>query len=145
MIFQDSKTTFLATHNNTQKQMQTAKKFLGILLIWKHILKAGFHWWRSWSRNSLWTGSLFGEKNTSRGKVLCSNKRPVHRLESWECSWPSENKKSSCKRSHKCSGIRVRRIRTFPFLSTPFTLRRLHFAYELVKTTLSWLEVEVEG
>ena len=62
MIFQDSKTTFLATHNNTQKQMQTAKNFLGILLIWKHILKAGFHWWQSGSCNSLWTGSLFGEK-----------------------------------------------------------------------------------
>ena len=46
----------------TQKQMQTAKNFLGILLMWKHILKAGFHWWQSGSRTSLWTGSLFGEK-----------------------------------------------------------------------------------
>ena len=89
--------------------------------MWKHILKAGFHWWQSWSRNSLRTGSLFSKrkKNARRGKVSCSNNRPVHRLESWECSWPSENKKSSCKRSHKCNGIGVRRIRTFPFLSTP--------------------------
>ena len=130
-----------------QKQMQTAKTFLGILLMWKHILEAGFHWWQSGSRNSLWTGSLFGEKKKKRrrGKVPCSNKRPVHRLESWECSWPSENKKSSCKWSHKCNGIGVRRIRTFPFLSTLLTLCHLHSTYELVKSTLSWLEAEVEG
>ena len=133
----------ITTHKSKQ-----LKIFLRILLMWKHILKAGFHWWQSWSCNSLRTGSLFSKKkkkNARRGKFPCSNKRPVHRLESWECSWPSENKKSSCKRSHKCNGIGVRRIRTFPFLSTPLTLRHLHSAYELVKTRLSWLEAEVEG
>ena len=131
----------------TTLKSKQLKIFLRILLMWKHILKAGFHWWQSWSHNSLRTGSLFSKrkKNTRRGKVPCSNKRPVHRLESWECSWPSENKISSCKRSHKCNGIGVRRIRTFPFLSTSLTLRHLHSAYELVKTRLSWLEVEVEG
>ena len=36
--------------------------------MWKHILKAGFHWWQSWSRNSLRTGSLFSKRKKTRGE-----------------------------------------------------------------------------
>ena len=47
----------ITTHKSKQ-----LKIFLRILLMWKHILKAGFHWWQSWSRNSLRTGSLFSKR-----------------------------------------------------------------------------------
>ena len=51
-------------------------------------------------------------------------------------------KNRSRKRSHKCDGIGVRRIKTLPFLPTPSLTGS---AYDLVKTRLSESDAEAEG
>ena len=61
------------------------------------MLKAGFHWWRS--------------RSQSRRR----NPKSAHNLVKIK-NW-----------SHKHDGIRVRRIRTFPFLPTPLTTPSLAF------------------
>ena len=61
------------------------------------MLKAGFHWWRSWSRSR--------KRNPKSAYDLV-------KIKNW---------------CHKHDGIRVRRIRTFPFLPTPLTTPSLAF------------------
>ena len=79
------------------------------------MLKAGFHWRRSRSQS-----------RRRNPKSACD----LVKIKNW---------------SHKRDGIRVRRIRTFPFLPTPLMFRRLRSAYDLVKTRLSESEAEAQG
>ena len=93
-----------STHQNIMQEAHS--NFLWRAHSWQ-LLKAGFHYWRSRSRSHSWSQSC---------------KRPYDLVK-------IENR--SPKQSHKLDGIRVGRIRTFPFLPIPFMTLSLMIQWKL--------------
>ena len=110
--------------------------------------------WRYWERSVLTmmipaVQELIGVKRSGLRSCFCkrqSRSRSRSRKRSRKNAYDLVKiKNRSRKRSHKRDGIRVRRIRTFPFLPTPLTNPSLTPRYNLVKTRLSESEAEAEG